>query len=199
MININRVAQEVHSVGLYNLILQDVEKVAKKTKLKVEEVKSILLDNPEILKEYEQTNLEYNISNIHLRHLEAHKPEHSALAQEFNENLDELQSIEKYTLDFEQSSVLVIIMSIEFFVLFSAQYFIVLLNLKEWQIPIYGFFALSIVVAWFYAKSQRKLFESNTLIFNKLYSRNEAILEELEKDDNFKREKFYIEECDEHI
>ena len=199
MININRVAQEVHSVGLYNLILQDVEKIAKKTKLKVEEVKSILLDNPEVLKEYEQTNLEYNISNIHLRHLEADEPEQSALAQEFNKNLDELQSIEKYTLDFEQSSVLVIIMSIEFFVLFSAQYFIVLLNLKEWQIPIYGFFALSIVVAWFYAKSQRRLFESNTLIFNKLYARNEAILEALEKDDNFKRENFYIEECDEHI
>ncbi len=199
MININRVANEIHSVGLYDLIFQDVQKAADKTRLKVEEVKDIILKNPSLIKDYEQTNLEYNISNIHLNKLENFDDKFQDKIDEFNTNLVKLNEVEKYTLDFEQSSVLVIIMSIEFFVLFSAQYFIVLLNLKDWQMQIYGFFAMSIVAAWLYAKKERKLFDKNTIIFNELYAKNLAILDELEKNSDFNRENYYIEECDEHI
>ena len=128
-------ALEIRNVGLYDLVLQDVQKIAGKNRLEVKEIEHILIDYPEILESYKQTNVEYNLSNIHLRDipLDNLKPECMPRARQVNENLSILREIEKYTLDFEQSSVLVLIFSIEFFVLFSVQYLIVLLSLKDWQ------------------------------------------------------------------
>ncbi|MBD3808225.1 MAG: hypothetical protein IE880_05860 [Epsilonproteobacteria bacterium] len=77
--------------------------------------------------------------------------------------------MEKYTLPFEESPTLVFIFSIEFFVLFSVQYFIVLLGLKEWQWEIYGIFGLSVVIAWIYAKRQKEKYAVNNKRFKMLF------------------------------
>ncbi len=199
MLHINRVAKEVHATGLYDLVLQDVKAKANKEQLTQEEVKATLLKHPELITDYEQINVEYNISNIHIKPLHLPECQEQDKIKRFNENLALLQSIEKYTLDFEHSSILVIIMSVEFFVLFSAQYFIVLLNLKSWQIPIYAFFALSIVWAWLFARKKRKEFKEKSAIFYERYKENLAILDYLEAHCNFKRADHYIEESDEHI
>ena len=156
---------------------------------------------PQILRDYMQTNVEYNLSNIHLKNIDLERVDPSAKerAEKINRNLDMMREIEKYTLDFEHSSTLVIIFSVEFFVLFSVQYFIVLLDLSEWQWWIYAFFSLSIVAAWWYAKKQQKKYQVNSAKYKALYEETLALIEALEKEGHIKKEDLYIEESDEHI
>ena len=201
MINLKRVAKEIKEVGLYNLILQDVEKIAAKNRLSVEEILKIMEENPEILEEYKQLNVEYNLSNIHIDKIDKSSisDAYQKKVEKINKNLAKMKEIEKYTLDFEHSSVLVIIFSIEFFVLFSVQYFIVLLDLKEWQLWIYGVFASSILFAWLYAKKQKKLFDKNSKIFYKLYDETKTFLDELEREKEICRDEIYEEENEEHV
>jgi len=201
LIYLDRVALEIKDIGLYDLILQDVKKIVGKEKLTKEEILRVLESHPQILNDYKQLNVEYNLSNIHIREIDTKNlnKECQSLAKIFNKNLKELKKLEPYTLDFEQSSTLVIIFSIEFFVLFSVQYFIVLLNLKEWQWFIYGVFALSVVIAWIYAKKERKKFEVNNKKFQKLYKETLEVLKELETKGCIKREDLIIKSCDEHI
>ena len=201
MTNLRRVAKEIKDVGLYDLILQDVQKLAKKRKLSVEEILHVMQENPQILQEYKQVNVEYNLSNIHIDKVETTNidKEHHKKIDKINQNLKKIKEIEKYTLDFEHSSTLVIIFSIEFFVLFSVQYFIVLLNLKEWQLWIYGLFASSILWAWLYAKKQKKLYVTNSKIFYKLYDETKALLDELEDKSIIKRDEIYEDVSEEHV
>jgi len=183
------------------MVLQDVRRIAGKTKVSEEEILKIMQEHPQILEEYKQINVEYNLSNIHLRDIDLSKVEDEAKeeARAVNENLALLREIEKYTLDFEQSSTLVIIFSVEFFVLFSVQYFIVLLDLKAWQWWIYGFFALSIVWAWLYAKKERGVYEKNNALFEKKYEETLRMIEKLETAGFLKKSDLIIETCDEHI
>ncbi len=201
MTNLRRVAKEIKDVGLYDLILQDVQKLAKKRKLSVEEILHVMQENPQILQEYKQVNVEYNLSNIHIDKVETTNidKEYHQKIEKINQNLKKIKEIEKYTLDFEHSSTLVIIFSIEFFVLFSVQYFIVLLNLKEWQLWIYGLFASSILWAWLYAKKQKKLYVTNSKIFYKLYDETKALLDELEDKSIIKRDEIYEDVSEEHV
>ncbi len=201
MTHLPRVALEIKTVGLYDLILQDVQRIAGKTKVSEEEILEILHTHPEILEEYKQVNVEYNLSNIHLRDIDISTlDEHcKEKAQKVNTNLQQLREIEKYTLDFEQSSTLVIIFSVEFFVLFSVQYFIVLLDLKEWQLWIYSLFALSIVIAYRYANKERKKYAIENKNFEKLYVETLSLLKELEEDGCVKKEDLIIQECEEHV
>ncbi len=201
MTNLKRVAREIKEVGLYNLILQDAEKLAGKNRLSVEEILKIMKDNPEILEEYKQLNVEYNLSNIHIDKIDKSliNDAYHKKVEKINNNLAKMKDIEKYTLDFEHSSVLVIIFSIEFFVLFSVQYFIVLLDLKEWQLWIYAVFASSILFAWLYAKKQKKLFNKNSKIFYKLYDETKILLDDLEREKVICREDIYEEENEEHV
>jgi len=199
--NLDRVALEIKDVGLYNLILQDVQRVAGKNRVNIDEIKDILRKHPEIYKEYKQTNTEYNLSNIHLGNIKLDSLDDKCKnrAQKVNDNLNTLREIEKYTLDFEHSSVLVIIFSIEFFVLFSVQYFIVLLSLKAWQWYIYGFFALSILVAWWYAKKEKQKYKVMSEKFYKLYDETLLIIDELEKEGCIKKDDLWVMESDEHV
>jgi len=199
--NLDRVAREIKSVGLYDLILQDVQKIAETPRPTVERIRQILDSHPEILREYKQTNVEYNLSNLHLKAipLENLQGECRQKAQRFNENLETLKSIEKYTLDFAHSSTLVIIFSVEFFVLFSVQYFIVLLNLKAYQWHIYGLFALSIAAAWWYAKKEQRKYARENERFNRLYDESLQLLEELEEAGCIRKEDLWIHESDEHV
>jgi len=201
LIHLKRVALEIKTVGLYDLILQDVQKIAQKNSVSEDEIIEIIKTNPQILKNYKQLNVEYNLSNIHLRDINIESLEElcKSKAKEINKNLAHLREIEKYTLDFEQSSTLVIIFSIEFFVLFSVQYFIVLLDLKEWQWWIYSAFALSIVVAWWYAKKEQKLYAKNSAVFEETYEKTLKLLEELEEQGCIKKEDLIIQECEEHV
>lgn len=201
MTNLQRVALEIKDVGLYDLILQDVQNLTKKRKLTVEEIEHVLIEHPEILEEYKQTNIEYNLSNIHLKNIDTNllKGECLEKAKEVNKNLDKLREIEKYTLDFEHSSVLVIIFSIEFFVLFSVQYFIVLLSLKAWQLEIYGLFALSIVVAWRYAIKEKKKYKKFSKIYEDVYAETLLLIDELEENKCIKKDDLWIIESNEHI
>jgi len=201
LIYLERVALEIKNVGLYNLILQDVEKIREKKHLTKDEILETIQTQPQILEDYKQTNTEYNISNIHIRDIESSKLEEKCKekAQEINKKLNYLREIEKYTLDFEQSSTLVIIFSIEFFVLFSVQYFIVLLDLKEWQMLIYSLFASSVVIAWWYAKKERKKYEKNSAIYKKEYIETLKLIEKLENEGCIKKEDLIIKECDEHV
>ena len=201
MIYLNRVALEIKTVGLYDLILQDILKIADKKRVNEDEILEIIDENPELLEDYKQLNVEYNLSNIHIRNIDIKSIEdkYQDKAKKINENLEKLREIEKYTLDFEQSSTLVIIFSVEFFVLFSVQYFIVLLDLKEWQMPIYAFFATSILFAWLYAKKQRKVYEKNSLIFEKMYIETLEMIDELETKGALKKEELIIQECEEHV
>ncbi|WP_292655539.1 hypothetical protein [Nitratifractor sp.] len=201
MTNLERVALEIKTVGLYDLVLQDAQKIVGKNRLSEKEIEHILIDHPEILEAYKQTNIEYNLSNIHLRDIplqeipETCRPK----ARKVNENLALLRAIEKYTLAFEQSSTLVIIFSVEFFVLFSVQYFIVLLNLKEWQWPIYGTFALSIVIAWWYAKKVQKKYREESARYEKVYEETLKLLEELEDQGCVHKEDLWIRESEDHV
>ena len=201
MIHLPRVALEIKTVGLYDLILQDVQKIVGKTQVSEEEILDVLHTHPEILEEYKQVNVEYNLSNIHLKDIDLNSIDVACKdeAQKINENLQHLREIEKYTLDFEQSSTLVIIFSIEFFVLFSVQYFIVLLDLKEWQWYIYGMFALSIVVAWWYANKERGVYEKNNEIFEQKYTKTLQMIEALENKGCLKKSDLIITECEEHV
>lgn len=201
MIYLERVALEIKTIGLYDLILQDVQKLAGKNRVSETEILQIMDEHPQILEDYKQINVEYNLSNIHLKNidLETIAPECREEAEAVNRNLDHLREIEKYTLDFEQSSTLVIIFSVEFFVLFSVQYFIVLLDLKEWQWWIYSVFAMSIVAAWVYAKKEQKKFAENSQIFEEKYEETLRMIGKLEDAGCMKKSDLIIESCDEHI
>ena len=196
-----RVIDEIRHVGLYDLVLQDVQKLTGKEKPSEAEVEEAIRKEPQILRDYMQTTVEYNLSNIHLRdiELESIDPLCRERARRINANLAKLREIEKYTLDFEQSSTLVLIFSVEFFVLFSVQYFIVLLDLKAYQWYIYAFFALSIVAAWLYAKKERKKYHEQNLVFERTYEETLKLLESLEERGCIDKEELWIKESDEHV
>ena len=196
-----RVALEIKTIGLYDLVLQDVQKIAGKSNVNEDEILEIMQENPQIIEEYKQINVEYNLSNIHLKNIEIETLDEKCVneAHQINMDLEHLREIEKYTLDFEQSSTLVIIFSIEFFVLFSVQYFIVLMDLKEWQILIYSVFASSIFFAWRYAKKERKKYEENNIIFEKKYLKTLSRIEVLEDEGCITKSDLIIRECEEHV
>ncbi len=201
MIYLDRVANEIKHVGFYNMLYDDIKKFLQKENPTLQEIKEALEKKPEFLQEYKQLNVEYNISNIHLKNIDIKKVESSCKekAKKINKNLDILRSIEKYTLEFEKSSFLVILFSVEFFVLFSVQYFIVLLSLKEYQWYIYGFFALSIVLAWYFAKKEKAKYERENRRFEKIYSETKKLLSELEKEGCINKNELVITECEDHI
>jgi hypothetical protein len=201
LLYLERVALEIKDVGLYDLILQDVQKIAGKNKLTKEEILDILKANPKLIEEYKQLNVEYNLSNIHIRDIDTSSLDGKCKekAKQINKNLAILREIEKYTLDFAQSSTLVIIFSVEFFVLFSVQYFIVLLDLKEWQWWIYSFFALSIAIAWIYGKKEQKKYAINNEKFQKLYDKTLQLLDEIEEMGCIKKDDLIIKECEDHV
>jgi hypothetical protein len=192
---------EILHIGLYDLVLQDVQKAVGKEKPTKEELEEALEKEPQILRNYMQTNVEYNLSNIHLKNIDIESAAVSAKeqAEKINENLNIMRKIEKYTLDFEQSSTLVLIFSLEFFILFSVQYFIVLLDLGTWQWWIYAFFSLSIVGAWWYAKKQQKKYQINSTKYKKLYEETLKRIDDLTKEGYIKKKELYIDESDEHI
>lgn len=201
MIYLKRVAFEIKTIGLYDLILQDVQKIAGKNRISEDEIIEIIEKNPEILRDYKQINVEYNIGNIHIKDIpiETLPTTCQEKAQKVNKNLEELRELEKYTLDFEQSSTLVIIFSIEFFVLFSVQYFIVLLDLKAWQWWIYGVFASSVLIAWLYGKKESKKFRENNIIFENLYEKTLIMIAALEEQECIKKSDLIIMEGEEHV
>jgi hypothetical protein len=192
---------EILHIGLYDLVLQDVQKVVGKEKPTKEELEEALEKEPQILRNYIQTNVEYNLSNIHLKNIDIENVAVSVKEQAkiINENLNIMREIEKYTLDFEQSSTLVLIFSLEFFILFSVQYFIVLLDLGAWQWWIYAFFSLSILGAWWYAKKQQKKYQINSTKYKKLYEETLKRIDDLTKEGYIKKKELYIDESDEHI
>jgi len=196
-----RVAAEIKRIGLYDLVLQDVQKIAGKNRLSEEEILAVVMEYPEILEAYKQINVEYNVSNIHLKNIDPSAVPESCrdAANTINAELDRMREIEKYTLDFEQSSVLVIIFSIEFFVLFSVQYFIVLLNLKAWQGYIYSLFGLSIAVAWWYAKKEQRKFARNRTLFEEKHTEILREIAQLEGRGCLKKMDWIIKECDDHV
>jgi len=201
LINLQRVAREIKTVGLYDLVLQDVQRMAGKNRVSEAEILQTLDENPQILENYMQTNVEYNLSNIHLKDIayDDLKDDCKLKAKEINANLTQLKELEKYTLDFEQSATLVIIFSIEFFVLFSVQYFIVLLNLKAWQWWIYGVFASTVAVAYWYGKKQSRLYAKNKKLYDELYRDTLGLIEVLEEAACIKKSELMIEECEEHV
>ncbi len=201
LINLQRVAREVKSVGLYDLVLQDAQRFGGKKKLTEDEIIDLLKKHPVLLDDYMQTNVEYNITNIHLRDIETDdlKDDCKQQAEAINKNFAKLKELEKYTLDFEQSATLVIIFSIEFFVLFSVQYFIVLLNLKEWQWWIYTLFASSVAIAYWYGKKQSRLYAKNKKIYEALYLETLKMIEVLEDAGCIKKSNLLIEECEDHV
>jgi len=196
-----RVAKEIKTIGLYDLVLQDVLKITGSKSVDEDQILEVMRTEPQILEDYKQINVEYNLSNIHLKDIDMKQMDEQCQkeAKTVNDNLALLREIEKYTLDFEQSSTLVIIFSIEFFVLFSVQYFIVLLNLKEWQILIYSIFASSIAVAWWYGKKEQKKYAKNAKIFYEKYDETLSLIESLEQKGCLKKSDLIIEECDEHV
>ena len=201
MIYLNRVALEIKTVGLYDLILQDVLRIADKKRVNEDEILEIIKNNSQILEDYKQLNVEYNLSNIHLKDIDSSQiaPEYQEDVLTINKNLEKLREIEKYTLDFEQSSTLVIIFSLEFFILFSVQYFIVLLDLKEWQWWIYGVFASSVLFAWLYAQKEKKLYAKNSAIYEELYETTLQQIQRLEELGVLKKSDLIIRECEEHV
>ena len=201
VIYLQRVATEIKDIGLYDLVLQDVQKIVGKTKLTIEEILEVLDTHPQVLEDYKQINVEYNIGNIHLKNIDIDQidPNYKKDIEKINSNLDRLRDLEKYTLDFEQSSTLVIIFSIEFFVLFSVQYFIVLLDLKEWQTLIYSIFASSVAVAYWYGKKEQKKYKNGSEEFYKLYDETLLLIDTLEKKGIIKKENLIIKECEEHV
>ena len=201
MIHLPRVAEEIRTIGLYDLVLQDVQKIAGKSKVSKDEILEIIQQHPQILEDYKQINVEYNIGNIHLRDIEIETLDEACQgkAKKVNSKLAHLREIEKYTLDFEQSSTLVIIFSIEFFVLFSVQYFIVLLDLKAWQWWIYGVFASSVLIAWLYAKKERKKYAINAKLFEEEYLQTLELISELEEEGCIQKSDLLIHECEEHV
>jgi len=199
--NLDRVATEIKSVGLYDLIYQDIQKELNSNNPSIGDIKKLLLTKSSFLQEYKDTNLEYNLSNIHLKEIDTKdlNEECKKEAEIFNANLKQLQENEKYTLDFQKSSVLTIIFSVEFFVLFSVQYFIVLLSLKEYQFLIYSIFLASILVAWQYAKYQKRVYEQKSKEFYALYDDSLMLLTKLEQNGCIDKESLWIKESDEHV
>ena len=201
MIHLKRVASEIKNVGLYDLILQDVQHLVGKKRLSEDDILQTIDKHPKILQDYKQLNVEYNIGNIHLRDIDIEKVDESCKqeAKSINANLSKLRALEKYTLDFEQSATLVIIFSIEFFVLFSVQYFIVLLDLKAWQWWIYALFGLSIVIAYWYAKKEQRLFAKNAKVFEKLYEETLQKIDAMQERGCLQKADLIIQECEEHV
>jgi hypothetical protein len=201
LIYLQRVATEIKDIGLYDLVLQDVQKIVGNSRPTIDEILKVLDEEPQILEDYKQINVEYNVGNIHLSNIDLDKidDKYKEKIKIINDNLDELRELEQYTLDFEQSATLVIIFSIEFFVLFSVQYFIVLLDLKEWQGIIYSVFAMSIAIAYWYGKKEQKKFAKNSKIFYTLYDDTLKLIDELEEQNIIKKSDMIIAECEEHI
>ncbi len=79
------------------------------------------------------------------------------------------------------------------------QYFIVLLDLKEWQILIYSIFASSIAIAWWYAKKEQKRYAKNSLIFEEKYQQTLKMIDNLESVGCIKKSDLIIKECQEHV
>ena len=77
MIHLQRVALEIKTVGLYDLILQDVLRLTDKKRVTEDEILEIIKNNPHILDDYKQLNVEYNLSNIHIRDIEIENIEES--------------------------------------------------------------------------------------------------------------------------
>jgi hypothetical protein len=181
LVDLKLVAHEIKNIGLYDFIYQNCQKVLNTQNITEEEIYSLLQTNNKILEEYKQTNLENNVSNIHFQTipLDNLSQEKQVTAKQINNNIQELQDLEKYTLKFEDSPTLVFIFSIEFFVLFSAQYFIVLLGLKEWQFEIYGAFISSVIFAWIYAKKKKELYIVNAEKFNNLYKETSLLIQKI--------------------
>jgi hypothetical protein len=195
LIDTIRAALEIKTIGLYDAILQEAKKVANKDSLSEKEIEHIFIDHPEILELYKQLNLDCNISNIHLDDICLEKFKNTAYENEvleINKNLLFLRENEKYTIDFEQSTTIITVMSIEFFVLFSVQYFIVLLDMKEWQLQIYSLFALSIFAAFIYAKKQKKIFKEKKEEFEMLYDETLSLIEYLESKNVLKKEELTV-------
>jgi len=195
LIDTTMAALEIKTIGLYDAILQEAKKVANKDSLSEKEIEHIFIDHPEILELYKQLNLDCNISNIHLDDICLEKFKNTVYeneALEINKNLLFLRENEKYTIDFEQSTTIITVMSIEFFVLFSVQYFIVLLDMKEWQLQIYSLFALSIFAAFIYTKKQKKIFKEKKEEFEMLYDETLSLIEYLEGKNVLKKEELTV-------
>lgn len=202
MINIKRAALEIKNIGLYDGILQDMLKASGVSSMSEREIEHFLIDNPSFLDEYKAVNIQCNISNIHIKNipltplLQDHGLQRVVL---LNRYLEFLRENEKYTIDFEQSTTLITVMSVEFFVLFSAQYFIVLLDMKNWQFEIYGLFLTSIVLAYMYSKKQKALYASKKIEFDIGYEKALVLLSELEDEDIIKKEDLWVSEDKVHI
>lgn len=202
MINIKRVALEIKTIGLYDGILQDILKKVGLKNMDEKELEHFLMDNPDFLAEYKTLNTEYNISNIHLGDVKTTGragEEAKEKIELLNSHLSFLRDNEKYTLDFSQSSTLLTVMSIEFFILFSAQYFIVLLDMKNWQLEIYGLFLASIGWAYWYSKKQKAVYVTKKEEFEARYEEALLILSELEDAGVVNKEDLWITESEGHI
>lgn len=202
MVNIKRAALEIKTIGLYDGILQDILKKVGVDNMDERGIGHFLVDNPAVLAEYKMLNTEYNISNIHIKDVALAKQHDTISARKIellNSNLSFLRENEKYTLDFAQSSTLLTVMSIEFFVLFSAQYFIVLLDMKNWQLEIYTLFLASIAWAYWYSKKQKALYVRKKEEFETRYEEALLILSELEDGGVVKKDDLWISEYDGHI
>jgi hypothetical protein len=193
MTNLKRAALEIRTIGFYDSLLQDVLKKSDKTELTEKDIERFMVDHPYLLEDYRRLNVENNISNIHLKDIDDSKYlSHENEIRKINKNLQFLRDNEKYTLDFEQSSTIIGVMSVEFFVLFSVQYFIVLLDMKEWQWQIYSLFALSIVGAIVYSKKQSKLYLVRKNEFENVYEETLLLIEKLESQNILNRKDLLI-------
>ena len=201
MIHLDRVANEIKHIGFYDMLYQDIKDRLDNPNPTEEEIKDILQKEPKFLQDYKQLNIEYNISNIHIKDIPLDNLDKECIdeAKRLNEKLAKLRELEPFTLEFEKSSFLVILFSVEFFVLFSVQYFIVLLSLKEYQWYIYGFFLLSIVISWWVAKRQKKKFIEGNIAFEKLLKEIKEELKSLEDRGCIEYESLIIKESDEHV
>ncbi len=201
MIHLDRVASEIKHIGFYDMLYQDIKDRLGDQNPSEDDIKDILQKEPKFLQDYKQLNVEYNISNIHIRDIPLDGLSDECLddAKEVNAKLAKLRELEPYTLEFEKSSFLVILFSIEFFVLFSVQYFIVLLSLKEYQWYIYGLFLFSIVVSWWVARRQKRKFVEGNSEFEKLYSEIESRLKSLDDRGCIDYDSLIIKESDEHV
>ncbi len=201
MISLDRVAGEIKHIGFYDMLYQDIKDALEDQDPPLDAIKTLLQKEPHFLEEYKQLNVEYNISNIHIRDIDLSEVSQECRqeAEQINKNLQTLRKIEKYTLDFEKSSFLVILFSVEFFVLFSVQYFIVLLSLKAYQWYIYGLFLTSILIAWWYAQREKKKYQTQKKRFEALYQETRKALQDLVKKGCIDYDALIIQECEEHI
>jgi len=79
------------------------------------------------------------------------------------------------------------------------QYFIVLLNLGDWQGWIYTLFASTIALAYWYGKKESKLYKKNNKTYDDLYLQTLKILEKLEEKGCVKKNDLLIKESEEHV